>query len=154
MFTTGKTAHGCGHAIRTVLQGRRTIAADYINRTPRQNNLSILTNTIVDNVNLETYGGEMEATSVKVVSANGAESSYKARKEIILSAGAYCSPTILLRSGIGAKDEVEKHDIKHHVDLPGVGRNMLDHLVSQRLFRSSGGFQSLFLPEDTSSVCA
>ena len=153
MFTTGETAHGCGHAVRTVFQGRRTIAADYINRSSGQNNLIVLTNTVVDKVTLEPYGREMKATCVKVISANGAEGLYKARKEIILSAGAYCSPTIRLRSGIGAKDEVEKHDIKHHVDLPGVGRNLMDHLVSQRVFRSLVGFRLLSLLEDTPGIC-
>ncbi|MCJ1249727.1 hypothetical protein MMC30_006953 [Trapelia coarctata] len=129
MFTTGETAHGCGHAVRTVLEGRRTIAADYVTKSSGQNNLSILTNSVVDKVTLETHKTEVKATSVKVVSADGAESLYKARKEIILSAGAYCSPTILLRSGIGAKDEVEKHDLKHHVHIPGVGKNLMDHLI-------------------------
>ena len=115
-------------------------------------NLSILTNTAVDKVTLELHGREMKATGVNVVSANGDKSTYKARKEIISSAGAYCSPAILLRSGVGAKEEVERHEIKHQIDLPGVGRNLLDHLVSQLLFRASADLQLLFLLAGTCIV--
>jgi len=134
MFSTGETAHGCGHAVRTVSRGLRSIAADYLNKSHGQKNVRILINTLVDKVTLESYGTETKAISVEVVSASSGKSVYKARKEIILSAGAYCSPAILLRSGIGAKDEIENHEIKHRVDLPGVRRNLVDHLVSQPPF--------------------
>ena len=43
--------------------------------------------------------------------------------------GAYCSPGILLRSGIGPKADLEKLGLKCLVDAPGVGENLLDHLV-------------------------
>ncbi|MDC0056801.1 choline dehydrogenase [Alphaproteobacteria bacterium] len=48
-------------------------------------------------------------------------------KEVILSAGAFNSPLILLRSGIGSSDQLKEHGIEviHH--LPGVGENLSDH---------------------------
>jgi choline dehydrogenase-like flavoprotein len=46
---------------------------------------------------------------------------------IILCAGAYGSPAILLRSGIGPADELRALDIEVTQDLPGVGRNLHDH---------------------------
>ena len=51
----------------------------------------------------------------------------KARKEVILSAGAFQSPQILMLSGVGDKDELAEHgiDVVHH--LPGVGKNLQDH---------------------------
>jgi choline dehydrogenase-like flavoprotein len=110
MFTSGDNPHGCGHAPRTVYKGDRTTAANYfVNKGP---NLAIKTETTVDKVIL------------------GTEKEIRAKKEIIVSGGAYCSPAILLRSGIGPKSELASHGIDCKVDLPGVGKNLMDHLVS------------------------
>ena len=51
-------------------------------------------------------------------------------KEVILSAGAIGSAQILLLSGIGPQDELQKHEIPMIVDLPGVGKNLQDHLMT------------------------
>jgi choline dehydrogenase len=51
-------------------------------------------------------------------------------KEVILSAGTVGSPQILLLSGIGPRDELQKHQIPLIVDLPGVGKNLQDHLMT------------------------
>lgn len=127
MFTTGDNPHGCGHAPRTVFKGDRTTAADYL--VGLGSNLAIKTNTTVDKVIIEENGSDLKATGVITVAKDGKRSEIKARKEVIVSGGAYCSPTILMRSGIGAKEELQKHNIKCLVDLPGVGKNLMDHLV-------------------------
>lgn len=51
----------------------------------------------------------------------------KANKEVLLSAGAFQSPQLLMLSGVGDSDELKKHGIPvvHH--LPGVGKNLQDH---------------------------
>ena len=54
--------------------------------------------------------------------------------EVVLCAGALDSPRILLRSGIGPADELEALGIPSVVDLPGVGRNLHDHLLSPVIF--------------------
>ena len=46
---------------------------------------------------------------------------------VVLAAGAYASPAILLRSGVGPGDELAEHGIASVADLPGVGRNLADH---------------------------
>jgi choline dehydrogenase len=51
----------------------------------------------------------------------------RARKEVILSGGAYGSPQLLMLSGIGPAAELSKHGIKLLADLPGVGRNLIEH---------------------------
>src|SRR5919108_282462 len=53
----------------------------------------------------------------------------RAEREVILSAGAIDSPAILLRSGIGPASELAELGIDRAVDLPGVGRNLHDHLL-------------------------
>ena len=57
-----------------------------------------------------------------------------AADEIILCAGALDSPTILLRSGIGPAEELSALGIDLVCDLPGVGRNLHDHLLSPVIF--------------------
>ncbi|KAF7888078.1 uncharacterized protein EAF02_002619 [Botrytis sinoallii] len=111
MFSTGKSAHGCGHAVRTVSQGTRTMSTDYITSST------------------ENSAGALRANGVFLQDTTGQKSFVKARKEFIISAGTYGSPAILLRSGIGAKQEVEKLGIQSQVDLPGVAKNLMDHLV-------------------------
>lgn len=57
-------------------------------------------------------------------------------KEVILSAGTIGSPQILLLSGIGPRDQLEKHQIPVVVDLPGVGKNLQDHLITSLFYLS------------------
>jgi len=127
MFSTGETPHGCGHVPRTVYRGDRTTSADYLlNKGP---NLSILTNTIVDKIILEGGRSDLRATAVRIIGKDGKQREVRARKEIVVSGGAYCSPAILMRSGIGPKPDLLSHGIECKVDLPGVGQNLMDHLI-------------------------
>ncbi|KAF6828351.1 gmc oxidoreductase [Colletotrichum musicola] len=129
MFTHGNNPHGCGHAPRTVFKGSRSTAADFVTNENTKNNLHLLTETHVDKVIVETVDGELKATGVRAVKADGSVVEIKVRKEVVVSGGAYCSPNILNRSGIGAKDELEKFGIQTLVELPGVGKNLMDHLI-------------------------
>jgi choline dehydrogenase-like flavoprotein len=58
---------------------------------------------------------------------------YEAKKETVLSAGAVSTPQILMLSGIGPRDELEKHDIKPVKNLP-VGKNLQDHVITNIIF--------------------
>ncbi|KAF7943756.1 uncharacterized protein EAE97_005826 [Botrytis byssoidea] len=130
MFSTGKSAHGCGHAVRTVSQGTRTMATDYITSSMKISGISIKTNIYIDRISLETdTAGALRANGVFLQDITGKKSFVKAHKEVIISAGTYGSPAILLRSGIGSKQEVEKLGIQSQVDLPGGGKISMDHLV-------------------------
>jgi choline dehydrogenase-like flavoprotein len=130
LFSTGKTATGCGHAPRTVHDGLRSSSADFVTERENWPNLKILCNTTVDKITFDDHDPP-RAVAVEALSENGASITLRARKEIILSAGAYCSPAILLRSGIGPKQELEDLGIPMVKNLPGVGENLLDHPVSR-----------------------
>lgn len=54
--------------------------------------------------------------------------------EVVLAAGAIDSPRVLLRSGIGPAEELAELGIASVVDLPGVGRNLHDHLLAPVIF--------------------
>ncbi|CVL12669.1 hypothetical protein FPRO06_08421 [Fusarium proliferatum] len=130
MFSSGLNPHGCGHSVRTVHQGLRTTSADFITKQKPRDNLHLMVETHVDKVTIEKDGqGELKATGVRAVKADGSVVELKASKEVIISSGAYCSPNVLNRSGIGAKVELEQHGITTLVDLPGVGKNLQDHLI-------------------------
>ncbi|CAB3965846.1 MULTISPECIES: GMC family oxidoreductase [Burkholderia] len=61
------------------------------------------------------------------VSRGGNVETVWAKKEVILSAGAFQSPQLLMLSGVGPKDELQRHGIEVVADLPGVGENLQDH---------------------------
>jgi choline dehydrogenase-like flavoprotein len=130
MFSTGETPHGCGHVPRTVHQGIRTTAADFITRGYKRQNITIKTEVTVDKILFSQDLSDLSASGVAAISKTGKRVEYQARKEVIVTAGAYCSPPILMRSGLGPKEQLEKHGIKCLVDLPGVGGNLMDHVVS------------------------
>jgi len=60
----------------------------------------------------------------------GAAATAQAGKELILSAGAYHSPHLLMLSGVGDPAELRRHGIKTVANLPGVGKNLQDHFGS------------------------
>jgi choline dehydrogenase len=67
---------------------------------------------------------------------NGARRIVRAASEVILSAGAFDSPKLLMHSGIGPSDELRRFGINTIVDLPGVGQNLQDHLLMPTIFKS------------------
>ncbi len=67
----------------------------------------------------------------------GADTTLTALREVVLSAGAINSPQILLESGIGAAEELRRVGITPAHDLPGVGKNLQDHVDGMITVRSS-----------------
>jgi choline dehydrogenase-like flavoprotein len=75
------------------------------------------------------------ATGV-MISQNGVEKTVSATREVILSAGAFGSPQLLMLSGIGPAAHLQSKGIAVVHDLPGVGENLQDHIDFIRLFKS------------------
>ncbi|KAJ5125084.1 Glucose-methanol-choline oxidoreductase, partial [Penicillium bovifimosum] len=63
-----------------------------------------------------------------VVVQQGTQFVLTARREVIISAGAFQSPQLLMVSGIGPAEVLNTHGVNLIVDLPGVGQNMWDHV--------------------------
>lgn len=104
--------------------GQRWSAAQaYLSDTQKRANLHIKTQIQVNH--LQFCG--TTAKRVEVL-CKGELKLLHARHEIILSAGAINSPQLLLLSGIGPEKELDLHNIKTRVNLPGVGKNLQDHL--------------------------
>ncbi|WP_395067920.1 GMC family oxidoreductase [Paraburkholderia silvatlantica] len=94
----------------------------YLRPVLRRPNLTVLPHALTTRVVIECG----RAVGVEYA-ANGATSIARARCEVVLCAGAYGSPQLLMLSGIGPADALRPHGIEPLVDLPGVGRNLVEH---------------------------
>jgi choline dehydrogenase len=87
-------------------------------------NLTVFTNTHTKRVIIEND----RAVGVEVMTKKQQSQIFQANKEVILSAGAFASPQLLMLSGIGDADELKTQGITCVKHLPGVGKNLQDHL--------------------------
>ncbi|KAI0749699.1 GMC oxidoreductase [Daedaleopsis nitida] len=69
------------------------------------------------------------AVGVEFTQPSGDKFQVRARKEVIMSAGAVHTPHILMLSGVGPADHLISHGIPVVADLPGVGSHLMDHVV-------------------------
>ncbi|KAJ7476061.1 GMC oxidoreductase-domain-containing protein [Mycena latifolia] len=110
--------------------GRRSDTAHhYVYCQAHNKNLEILPHCRVKRVIFENdraVGVEYISHDPDAEDKNTVMSVY-ASKLVVLASGAFGSPAILERSGIGASDLLKAHDIRQVVDLPGVGENYNDH---------------------------
>ncbi|KAF2272789.1 alcohol oxidase [Westerdykella ornata] len=138
MFTTGESAVGCGHAVRTVYKGVRSTPVEFLSRQKGgTSNVTIKTGIFVDKILAHNVDGKLRASAVIVEGEDMSKMTFVARREIILAAGTYGSPAILLRSGIGPAKEVAELGVEPLLDLPGVGKNLMDHLVLLNFYEVS-----------------
>lgn len=107
----------------TVRDGRRESSATaYLDPAASRPNLQIVTGVLVERVDIEN------GRAVGVTVRRGGElRRIRAEREVILSAGTYNSPQLLMLSGIGPADELRRHGIAPVLDLPGVGQNLQEH---------------------------
>ncbi|MAU20732.1 MAG: sorbosone dehydrogenase [Martelella sp.] len=97
--------------------------------------LTIVTGATVTAIRME---GD-RAVGVDYVQGGGRKSVF-ADSEVILAAGAYQTPKLLMLSGIGPEDELARHDIAVKLALPGVGRNLQDHYECPVVATTKGSF--------------
>ena len=121
----GESQEGIGYYQTTQKNGKRCSAAKaYLVPALERDNLTVLTDTNVNKILVNAS----RATGVSCIGEDGEEFTLNATKEVLLSSGAFGSPQVLLRSGIGPEQDITKHGIEHKVELPGVGKNLQDHI--------------------------
>ncbi len=120
----GYQQEGFAHMDMTVHQGRRwSCAVAYLKPVMDRPNLPVWTRALTTRVLIEN------GRAVGVELARGRERlEVRAEREVILSGGAINSPQVLLLSGVGPADELKPLGIDVVHDLPGVGKNLQDHL--------------------------
>jgi len=139
----GPAQDGVGLYQVTQKQGERWSAARaYLPSEARKRpNLHIATGTRALRVALSGR----RATGV-VCRRGGTEETIAARRAVILSAGAFQSPQLLLLSGIGPPEELQRHGIAVAHALPGVGRNLQDHLDFTLIYKAKSPHLFGFTP--------
>lgn len=120
----GKQQEGVGYYQVTQKDGLRCSSARaFLTPTKSRDNLTILTELQVEKLLIE------DGIATGVQARHKKKSVHLiANKEVIVSAGAFHSPQLLMLSGVGDKKELEKHNIEVKLDLPGVGKNLQDHV--------------------------
>ena len=129
-----KKQTGFGVYETTMRNGRRWSTADaYLKPTLKKfgDKLHLSLNSTVNKITFN----EKKNRAVGVVLGNG--KTIKAKKEVILSAGAFGSPAILMRSGVGNSTELKNYGIEITHDLPGVGKNLQDHPTTSFIVRTN-----------------
>ena len=120
----GRRQEGFGRMDMTVRHGKRWSAADaYLKPVFSRPNLTVVTGALCHRIVLN--GRRAVAVDFDV---GGIEKSALANREVILSAGSIGSPHLLQLSGIGPPDVLARAEIPLQHALPGVGRNLQDHL--------------------------
>ncbi|KAI7815417.1 glucose dehydrogenase, partial [Rhyzopertha dominica] len=128
----GKQQVGYSVPQYNILNGRRASSYKaFLAPVMDRPNLNVVTNALVTKLLLDGNN----TVGVEFVKA-GKRYSVNADKEVILSAGAFNTPQLLMLSGIGPKEELERLDIDEVADLP-VGKTLLDHAGYIPMFLST-----------------
>ncbi|MEC9482865.1 MAG: GMC oxidoreductase, partial [Halomonas sp.] len=115
---------------------RWNAAKAFLRGLERRPNFTLVTDAEVDRVLFDTRHATPQACGVRVC-LNGAWQEIRAA-QVILSAGAIGSPSILQRSGVGPRRLLSPLGIPVIHDLPGVGENLQDHLQLRMIYRVTG----------------
>jgi choline dehydrogenase len=126
----GERIEGVGIVQLNVRKGWRcSTAAGYLKPNLSRKNLALMTRTHVRKILFEGR----RAVGVEV-EERGAVKRIRARREVIVSGGAINSPMLLMNSGVGAAAELQAVGIEPRHDLPGVGKNLQDHVQARFTF--------------------
>ncbi|HEV8678816.1 MAG TPA: GMC family oxidoreductase N-terminal domain-containing protein, partial [Stellaceae bacterium] len=121
----GAQQEGLGRMQQTIRRGRRCSAAEaYLRLALRRPNLTVETGALASRIVIE----DGRAVGVEYARNGAAAEIARAEREVILSGGVINSPQLLMLSGIGDPDALRLHGIAVAAELPGVGRNLQDHL--------------------------
>ncbi len=121
----GDSQNGVGFYQVTQKNGMRFSSAKaFLTKAKFRSNIKIYTETHATRI---IFNGQ-KAVGIEVRNSSGEKHTIYANKEIVLSGGAINTPQLLMLSGVGPKNELEKHGISVIHNLPGVGKNLQDHL--------------------------
>jgi choline dehydrogenase len=121
----GASQEGVGLYQVTQKNGRRHSTYDaFLQPALRRRNLTVLTNAHATRILLDAHHHRAQGICYL---QNSASHEARAAREVLLCGGAINSPQLLLLSGIGPADELQRVDINAVHNLPGVGKNLQDH---------------------------
>ncbi|WP_108663230.1 GMC family oxidoreductase [Acuticoccus kandeliae] len=130
----GASQAGVSYAQRTIRNGRRVSAATaFLRPAMRRANLSVRTHAHATEILFE--GGRAVGIRFRKGGRSGGVATVRARREVILSGGAYNTPQLLELSGIGHPDILKANGITVRHALPGVGERLQDHYAPRTVVR-------------------
>jgi choline dehydrogenase len=119
---------------RNVHKGIRwSTSRGYIQQAGARSNLTVLTDTRVTGIELSNK----RAVRVQCTRKAG-PLTFEVGRELVIAGGSINSPQLLLLSGIGDADDLKKLSIPVRVHLPGVGRNLTDHVAASVQYLAKG----------------
>ena len=129
----GATQEGAGFFQTTTRGGRRaSTAVAYLRSAKARSNLHVETSALAERIMFEGR----RAVGVAYRTA-GIPRTARARKEVLISSGAFNSPQLLQLSGVGPADLLRQHGIEVVLDAPGVGNDLQDHMQVRVVMRCS-----------------
>jgi len=128
----GTDHHGCYHVQVTQKDGERhSAAAAFIHPNMDRPNLEVRTGAHTTRVLLD----QRRATGVEYQRGDQLNT-VRVRREVVMSAGAFGSPQILMASGLGPGAHLQGLGITPVLDIPGIGQNLQDHISALLIYRS------------------
>jgi choline dehydrogenase len=127
-FTSG-TLDGSSYVVENIdatLQTRESSETAYLQPALTKTGLMVFQSTLAKKI---LFDSNKRATGVVLKSDGRGPYVLSARNEIIVSAGAFQSPQLLMVSGVGPKAMLKRHGIPIVAERPGVGQNMEDHVL-------------------------
>lgn len=126
----GAEQDGFARMQMTIRKGHRESAATaYLHPVLDRGNLTVRTDSLVTRIVIEGT----RAVGVEYIH-KGERTFVAVDREVILSGGAINSPQLLMLSGVGDPAELSAHDIAVKVALPGVGKNLQDHIAALLIY--------------------
>jgi len=130
----------------TTPQGTRaSTAVAFLRPALGRPNLVVQSRAMVERITLEGT----RATGVEYVH-DGTRHHRRAQREVIISAGAFATPKLLMLSGIGPAEHLRERGIEVQHALPGVGQNLQDHVLVRLCYRST---KPMHVPSIISEAC-
>jgi choline dehydrogenase/4-pyridoxate dehydrogenase len=134
----GETQVGFSRLQMTIGRGRRASSATaYLRPALARTNLRVEVHALARRILIEGR----RATGIEY-ERGGVTLTARAEREVILCAGVINTPQLLMLSGLGDSEELERHGIPVNIALPGVGRNLQDHVSAILMYhrREPGPF--------------
>ncbi|XP_072938813.1 ecdysone oxidase-like [Epargyreus clarus] len=125
---------------------RQSSAVSFLNPVKDRPNLHVATKTFANKI---MFDDNNNAIGIEVKTNKGENIKVHAHREVILSAGSINSPQLLMLSGIGPKDHLDKHSIKTLVQSPNVGANLQNHMLVPVVLTGKTNFASIMNTLDT-----
>lgn len=128
--------NGLTHCIDSIYRGERSSSVCFLKNKP---NITVLPNVRSTKLLIERTTRTCVGVDV-IHPKTGREKKFFARYEVILSQGVFETPKLLMLSGIGPKEQLEKFGIEMYVDSPHVGKNLVDHPAVPFVLKVKDGF--------------